>query len=36
MTIEFAILGLLSWKRLSGYDLKKMIAEFGPVLLVRE
>ncbi len=27
MTIEYAILGLLSWKALSGYDLKKMIAE---------
>lgn len=27
MTIEYAILGLLSWKPLSGYDLKKIIAE---------
>jgi PadR family transcriptional regulator, regulatory protein AphA len=27
MTIEHAILGLLSWKPLSGYDLKKIIAE---------
>ena len=27
MTIEYAILGLLSWKPLSGYDLKKMIAD---------
>lgn len=27
MTIEYAILGLLSWQPLSGYDLKKLIAE---------
>jgi DNA-binding PadR family transcriptional regulator len=27
MSIEYAILGLLSWKPLSGYDLKKIIAE---------
>jgi DNA-binding PadR family transcriptional regulator len=27
MDIQFAILGLLSWKPLSGYDLKKIIAE---------
>jgi PadR family transcriptional regulator AphA len=27
MDIQFAILGLLSWQPLSGYDLKKMIAE---------
>ena len=27
MNIQFAILGLLSWQSLSGYDLKKMIAE---------
>lgn len=27
MTIEYAILGLLSWKPLSGYDLKKIIAD---------
>jgi len=27
MTIEFAILGLLSWKPMSGYDLKKLISE---------
>lgn len=26
MTLRFAILGLLSWKPLSGYDLKKIIA----------
>ncbi|HMD90376.1 MAG TPA: PadR family transcriptional regulator [Anaerolineaceae bacterium] len=25
MSIEFAILGILSWKPLSGYDLKKMV-----------
>ena len=27
MDIQFAILGLLSWQPLSGYDIKKMIAE---------
>jgi len=27
MDIQFAILGLLSWKPLSGYDLKKIIAD---------
>lgn len=27
MTIQYAILGLLSWKPLSGYDLKKLIAD---------
>lgn len=27
MDIEFAILGLLSWRSFSGYDLKKIIAE---------
>ena len=27
MSIEYAILGLLSWKPFSGYDLKKIIAE---------
>ena len=27
MSIEYAILGLLSWKPLSGYELKKIIAE---------
>lgn len=27
MTIGYAILGLLSWKPLSGYDLKKLISE---------
>ena len=27
MSIKYAILGLLSWKSLSGYDLKKMIAD---------
>ena len=27
MDIQYAILGLLSWQSLSGYDLKKMIAE---------
>lgn len=27
MSIQYAILGLLNWKPLSGYDLKKMIAE---------
>lgn len=27
MSIEFAILGLLSWKPLTGYDLKKIIAD---------
>ena len=27
MSIEYAILGLLSWKPFSGYDLKKVIAE---------
>ena len=27
MTIEFAILGLLSWRSFSGYDLKKIISE---------
>jgi len=27
MTIQYAILGLLSWQPLSGYDLKKLIAE---------
>ncbi len=27
MTIEFAILGLLSWQPMSGYDLKKLISE---------
>jgi len=27
MSIEFAILGLLSWKPLSGYDLKKMFED---------
>ena len=26
MTIDFAILGLLSWRSLSGYDIKKMFA----------
>jgi DNA-binding PadR family transcriptional regulator len=25
MSIEYAILGILSWRPLSGYDLKKMI-----------
>jgi DNA-binding PadR family transcriptional regulator len=27
LSIEYAILGLLSWKPFSGYDLKKIIAE---------
>jgi DNA-binding PadR family transcriptional regulator len=27
MTIQYAILGLLSWRPLSGYDLKKIISE---------
>lgn len=27
MSIEYAILGLLSWQPMSGYDLKKLIAE---------
>jgi PadR family transcriptional regulator, regulatory protein AphA len=27
MTIQFAILGLLSWRSLSGYDLKKIISD---------
>lgn len=27
MTIQYAILGLLSWRPLSGYDLKKIIAD---------
>ncbi len=27
MTIEFAILGLLSWRPLSGYDIKKMFTD---------
>ena len=27
MSVEFAILGLLSWKQMSGYDIKKVIAE---------
>jgi DNA-binding PadR family transcriptional regulator len=27
MTIKYAILGLLSWRSLSGYDLKKIIAD---------
>jgi PadR family transcriptional regulator, regulatory protein AphA len=27
MSVEFAILGLLSWKQMSGYDVKKVIAE---------
>jgi PadR family transcriptional regulator, regulatory protein AphA len=27
MSIEYAILGLLSWKPLSGYDLKKLISD---------
>jgi PadR family transcriptional regulator, regulatory protein AphA len=27
MSIQFALLGLLSWKPLSGYDLKKIISE---------
>jgi PadR family transcriptional regulator, regulatory protein AphA len=27
MSVEFAILGLLSWKQMSGYDIKKVIAD---------
>ena len=27
MSIKYAILGLLSWRPMSGYDLKKIIAE---------
>ena len=27
MTIQYAILGLLSWRPMSGYDLKKLIAD---------
>ncbi len=27
MTIDYAILGLLSWKPLSGYDLKKLFSD---------
>jgi PadR family transcriptional regulator, regulatory protein AphA len=29
MTIEYAILGFLSWRPLSGYDLKKLFADSG-------
>ena len=28
MTIDFSILGLLSWRPLSGYDIKKMFADY--------
>ena len=27
MTLEYAILGLLSWKPFSGYDLKKIFSD---------
>ncbi len=31
MSIRYAILGFLQWKPLTGYDLKKIIAEPGPL-----
>lgn len=35
MTIDYAILGMLSWQPLTGYDIKKIIQESPFFLLVR-
>ena len=36
MDLRDTILGLLSWRPASGYDLKRIISEFGGLLLVGE